>query len=164
MDLVDGGSGLGHQRATRVASPDADGRVIADMTVLGGDGAGAGDQRSGIYESSNNDGIGGIRNDPVFVSCETRSGLRELVARLQDEVAALCGGGGVATGPVVQARHRAHLADCITAIDRVLDDPVDVVVAAEELRVAAEQFGYITGRFDNETVLDVVFAEFCIGK
>ena len=26
------------------------------------------------------------------------------------------------------------------------------------------QFGYITGRFETEKILDVLFAEFCIGK
>jgi tRNA U34 5-carboxymethylaminomethyl modifying GTPase MnmE/TrmE len=28
----------------------------------------------------------------------------------------------------------------------------------------AEQFGHITGRFETEKVLDIIFSEFCIGK
>eukprot|EP00041_Stephanoeca_diplocostata_P028692 m.827812 g.827812 ORF g.827812 m.827812 type:complete len:72 (-) comp23418_c0_seq5:518-733(-) len=49
-------------------------------------------------------------------------------------------------GPImIQARHRAHLANCVEALDRVLSCPSDVVIAAEELRFAAEQFGHITG-------------------
>lgn len=40
----------------------------------------------------------------------------------------------------------------------------DVVRVAEELRFAAEQFGHLSGRIGLEEILDVVFADFCIGK
>lgn len=40
----------------------------------------------------------------------------------------------------------------------------DVVLAAEELRQAANALGRITGRVDVEDVLDVLFGQFCIGK
>ena len=40
----------------------------------------------------------------------------------------------------------------------------DVVVAAEELRYAANAVGKVTGAIDVEEVLDVIFREFCIGK
>lgn len=40
----------------------------------------------------------------------------------------------------------------------------DVVLAAEELRQAANSIGRITGRVDVEDVLDVLFSQFCIGK
>jgi len=102
---------------------------------------------------------------------------------------------------------RGTLTACCAVYAQVLSDQTDVVVAAEELRVAvrarvkwgrrmqsfagwwwggrhlrladssavvlmaacgcrpqAEQFGHITGRFETEAMLDVVFAEFCIGK
>jgi tRNA modification GTPase len=35
---------------------------------------------------------------------------------------------------------------------------------AEDLRLAARALGRITGRVGVEDVLDLVFAEFCIGK
>lgn len=38
------------------------------------------------------------------------------------------------------------------------------VLAAEELRYAAQAIAKVTGRIDVENVLDVVFREFCIGK
>lgn len=41
---------------------------------------------------------------------------------------------------------------------------VEVVLAAEELRYAAQEIGKITGRIDVEDVLDAVFRQFCIGK
>ena len=40
----------------------------------------------------------------------------------------------------------------------------DIVLAAEELRYAAQSIGRITGRIDVEDILDVIFRDFCIGK
>ena len=37
-------------------------------------------------------------------------------------------------------------------------------LAAEELRLAVRALGHVTGRFDVEELLDVVFADFCCGK
>ena len=38
------------------------------------------------------------------------------------------------------------------------------MIAAEELRYAANAAGKVTGAIDVEDVLDVIFREFCIGK
>jgi tRNA modification GTPase len=35
---------------------------------------------------------------------------------------------------------------------------------AEELRLAAQALGRLTGRVDVEDILDVIFRDFCIGK
>lgn len=40
----------------------------------------------------------------------------------------------------------------------------DVVLGAEELRMAAISLERITGRVDYERVLDLIFSTFCIGK
>ena len=37
-------------------------------------------------------------------------------------------------------------------------------LAIEDLRLAARALGRIVGRIDVEDLLDVIFAEFCIGK
>ena len=37
-------------------------------------------------------------------------------------------------------------------------------LASEELRVAADELGRITGAIDVEELLDVIFRDFCIGK
>jgi tRNA modification GTPase len=39
-----------------------------------------------------------------------------------------------------------------------------VELRAEELRLAADQLGRIVGAVDVEDLLDVIFAQFCIGK
>jgi tRNA modification GTPase len=63
-------------------------------------------------------------------------------------------------------RHKDSLAECLSAIERSLrmDGAVDLDLRAEELRIAANALGRITGRVDVENLLDVIFSEFCIGK
>lgn len=90
---------------------------------------------------------------------------------------------------ITQARHRRHLQDCVEALDQFLGKQVslslslslfrlihsfihshlatpseEIVLAAEELRQAANALGRITGRVDVEDVLDALFSQFCIGK
>ncbi|EIM85568.1 P-loop containing nucleoside triphosphate hydrolase protein [Stereum hirsutum FP-91666 SS1] len=64
-------------------------------------------------------------------------------------------------------RHKAHLEDALRFLDAFLNTPPemqDVVLAAEELRYAADAVGKISGVIGVEDVLDVVFRDFCIGK
>jgi tRNA modification GTPase len=42
--------------------------------------------------------------------------------------------------------------------------PDEIVLAAEDLRYAAQAIGRICGTIDTEHVLDAIFREFCIGK
>ena len=44
------------------------------------------------------------------------------------------------------------------------EDLGEIELASESLRQAALSIGRITGRVDVEDVLDVLFAQFCIGK
>ena len=66
-----------------------------------------------------------------------------------------------------QARHRQDLAAAIGHLERAdvaLSRPVEVELAAEDVRLAARSLARISGRVDAEDVLDRVFARFCIGK
>ncbi|HAJ20505.1 MAG TPA: tRNA uridine-5-carboxymethylaminomethyl(34) synthesis GTPase MnmE, partial [Rhodospirillaceae bacterium] len=49
------------------------------------------------------------------------------------------------------------------ALEASLAQP-ELALSGEDIRVALMEMGRITGRVDVETVLDVVFQEFCIGK
>ena len=64
---------------------------------------------------------------------------------------------------LTRARHRAALEDCRAALERFLQASAPEL-AAEDLRLATRALGRITGRVDVEDLLDVIFAEFCIGK
>lgn len=77
-----------------------------------------------------------------------------------------------AAGAVLtRARHRSAVEDCVAALDRFLASTgaagvggSDMVLQAEDLRLAVRALGRIVGRVDVEDLLDIVFADFCIGK
>lgn len=66
---------------------------------------------------------------------------------------------------LTQARHRAHLQQCFSAMaqyQRYRD--LDLALAAEGVRLALTSLGRITGRVGAEEILDIIFKDFCIGK
>jgi tRNA modification GTPase len=97
----------------------------------------------------------------LAVSALSGAGLPELLAALKERAAGMLASGDQ---PVLtRLRHREALEDCRLTLGRGLAvGPVEL--KAEELRLAARALGRITGRFDVEDVLDVIFREFCIGK
>jgi tRNA modification GTPase len=99
----------------------------------------------------------------VSVSAMTGEGLPELIVWLTEKAAALAGSD--CSSQITRARHREALEECVAGLLRalaVVSRGLDL--AAEDLRLAARALGRITGRVDVEDVLDIVFAEFCIGK
>lgn len=72
---------------------------------------------------------------------------------------------------ITRARHRRHIQETADALSRFMEltapgqqNWMTVDMAAEELRLATTEIGRITGSVDVEDVLDVLFADFCIGK
>ncbi|MBB4576997.1 tRNA modification GTPase [Rhizobium lentis] len=62
-------------------------------------------------------------------------------------------------------RHKDSLAKCLAALDAAISQSeTSLELRTEQLRLAAEYLGRITGRVDVEQLLDVIFSEFCIGK
>lgn len=97
----------------------------------------------------------------LAVSALTGAGLDALVSVLRQRVAARF---DVAAAPALtRERHRAALEACRGALVRA-EAAESVELLAEDLRLAARALGRITGRVDVETVLDLIFRDFCIGK
>lgn len=66
-----------------------------------------------------------------------------------------------------RARHLDALRRCLTHFQEALKQILELSpleLAAEELRVAQQILGEITGEFTPDDLLDYVFREFCIGK
>ena len=63
-----------------------------------------------------------------------------------------------------RGRFVRHLDDCLGHMDAALATMGDLELAAEELRLATEALGAVTGRVVHDEVLEVLFSQFCIGK
>jgi tRNA modification GTPase len=103
--------------------------------------------------------IGG--HQAILVSAATGQGLEDLVAAISAKAASWLSPG---TQPALtRLRHRAALERCRDALERGLKAPV-IELKAEDLRLAVQALGRITGRVEVDDVLDLIFREFCIGK
>ena len=99
--------------------------------------------------------------DVLAISALTGEGLDGLLARLTHAVAARFDAG--AAPALTRVRHRRALEDCITDLARAAAAS-SVELAAEDARLAGRALGRLTGQVDVEDLLDVIFADFCIGK
>ena len=96
----------------------------------------------------------------LAVSALTGAGLTGLIETLTRRIAADY---DMAAPLLTRARHRAALEEAHHALQRSLDAPLPEFTA-EDLRLAWRSLGRITGSVDVEDLLDVIFADFCIGK
>uniref|UniRef100_A0A3Q3K8W7 TrmE-type G domain-containing protein n=1 Tax=Monopterus albus TaxID=43700 RepID=A0A3Q3K8W7_MONAL len=100
-----------------------------------------------------------------LISCHTNEGLQDFVTVLHNSVKTLCGDPLSGAPTLTQARHRAHLQQCVTALAQYQQyRDTDLALAAEGVRLALTSLGRITGRVGPEEILDIIFKDFCIGK
>lgn len=65
---------------------------------------------------------------------------------------------------ITRERHRRHVRQCVDHLNSFLYDGLPMDLAAEEIRLAMQELGKVTGRVDVEELLDIIFRDFCIGK
>ena len=95
------------------------------------------------------------------ISVTTGEGIERLIETTRNLVAERFAVGE--TPILTRARHRTALEECAAAL-RGAETSTLPELMAEDLRLAVRALGRITGRVSVEDILDVVFAEFCIGK
>ena len=95
------------------------------------------------------------------LSAKTGDGAEALLVALGRLVLQKTGSGESA--PVTRARHVAILREVLAHIEAAQQADA-LELAAEDLRLAQRALGRMTGTVDVEQLLDVVFADFCIGK
>lgn len=145
--------------------------VLNKLDLVGGEDSGA-SPISKMLEGPSSFGI----------SCTTSEGVDDLLASLteralsmvSDESNGMVNGSapiaveGTEGAVITRARHRRHVEAASEALARfeVLSGQgyMALDMAAEELRLVASELGRVTGAIDVESVLDVLFADFCIGK
>jgi tRNA modification GTPase len=101
--------------------------------------------------------------DLLEVSALTGIGLRVLHTQIEERVAEAL---DREEAPVLtRARHRRLVEEARSALLRAIPAlDAGAELAAEDVRVAADQIGRLTGRIDVEDLLDEIFSSFCIGK
>jgi len=125
------------------------------------------------------------RMPPSFgISCATSEGVESFLCSLTEKAlsmvsnddddgsdptrSAILSVEGTEGAVITRARHRRHVEAASEALARFehLSDQgyMALDLAAEELRLAASELGRVTGAIDVENILDVLFADFCIGK
>ncbi len=99
----------------------------------------------------------------VAVSSKTGQGVAELEAFVTERVTQAL---GREEAPVLtRARHRRLVEEARAALLRAIPAlEAGPELAAEDVRVAADQIGRLTGRIDVEDLLGEIFSSFCIGK
>ena len=97
------------------------------------------------------------------VSALTGIGLALLHTQIEERVVEAL---GREEAPVLtRARHRRLVEEARAALLRAIPAlDVGPELAAEDVRVAADQIGRLTGRIDVEDLLGEIFSSFCIGK
>jgi len=97
------------------------------------------------------------------ISVKTGEGIEALLDYLKNRAQELVGTGHEAV--LTRTRHRQSLVECCGYLEQAIEQNADAEeLNAEDIRLAVRALGRITGRVDVEAVLDVVFADFCIGK
>ena len=101
------------------------------------------------------------RDADIFLSTITGEGIAALLRALQAHLPALAGNTSLSMPS--RKRHVDCLRQASAALERGLAAD-GLEIRAEQLRIASDALGRITGRVDVENLLDVIFSEFCIGK
>jgi tRNA modification GTPase len=96
----------------------------------------------------------------LALSALTGEGIPQLIATLAARIAETY---NIAAPLLTRARHREALENAADALARSLAADLPEL-RAEDLRLAWRSLGRITGRADVEDLLDVIFADFCLGK
>ena len=107
-----------------------------------------------------------LPEDIIGVSGLTGQGMEEFLEKLSVIVQDLCQSGQDCPA-LTRERHRHHLKRAVQYLDEYLDEEengTDLVICAHYLRKAVREIGFVSGKVSSDQILDVIFADFCIGK
>ncbi len=103
------------------------------------------------------------RSEQNSISCETGHGMDSLLKLISERIETRIP--DTENALITRKRYRdglvnvdQHLARCLSS------QSLEMEMKAEELRLAADELGRISGKIDVEDLLDVIFSEFCVGK
>ncbi len=95
------------------------------------------------------------------ISLTENSNTSELLKKLEEKILELV---PQQSSPLItQERYRSALENCVENLEN-FSLKKNIELAAEDLRLTANEIGKIIGKIDVENLLDVIFSRFCIGK
>lgn len=107
--------------------------------------------------------VGSLEDWSYRISTTTGEGLDNLLSDLQSFAEKQIG--QIEDAIPTRQRHINLLRSTIAEIDRALQGThLPLELRAENMRLASQHLGRITGDVDVEEILDVIFSQFCIGK
>ncbi|MBP7189702.1 MAG: tRNA uridine-5-carboxymethylaminomethyl(34) synthesis GTPase MnmE [Rickettsiaceae bacterium] len=103
-----------------------------------------------------------MSNYPVIpISIKNNQGLDLLLAEIEKKAQNLAMPSEMPS--ITRQRHRNSIEQALIALDRC-DIRGDIVLAAEDIRIAIRQLSLLTGRIEVDEILGEIFSKFCIGK
>jgi len=103
---------------------------------------------------------GGVPEGSIAVSSLSGEGIAQLLGEIERQARAVLPAEDVIALNRRQARHIGEAADAVSGAAAA----DDVVLIAENLRLARAAFDRLTGRAGIEDVLNALFGRFCLGK
>jgi tRNA modification GTPase len=67
------------------------------------------------------------------------------------------------TPSITRIRYRSNISKSLASIEN-FENSDDIILKAEDIRLAARYLSILTGKIDVETIIGEIFANFCIGK
>jgi tRNA modification GTPase len=103
----------------------------------------------------------GFSSDFIQISVKEKIGMDKLIEAIIDFSSKLTDSDDEVG--ITHERHRIAISRAKDSLDNV-DLRSDLVLAAEDLRIASRQLSFMIGKIDTEEVLGQIFSSFCIGK
>lgn len=99
--------------------------------------------------------------DIIFLSIKKQQGLNDLLQYIQNIAHDIAHPSEVPQ--ITRARHRIDISKALNFLNEFSFNK-DLVLAAEDLRMAIRSLSYVTGKITVEEILEDIFSKFCIGK
>lgn len=106
----------------------------------------------------------GIRNHEVYISAKQNLGIEELKSHIKEKVGYQDNSEDIF---IARRRHLEALQNTQLYVDKAENQLTEFnagELMAEELRLAQDELGKITGKFTSDDLLGEIFSSFCIGK
>lgn len=105
--------------------------------------------------------ISKVPYEGLKISIKAKIGLDELIQAITKKAESLaCIGENIS---ITRERHRMHIRQSLEALEKC-DILGDLVLACEDIRIAARNLSLLTGKIEVEEILGEIFKNFCIGK